>query len=219
MQGAIVSFMIIFLAWFLTSRGVNLSIRYGFIREFILIVVLLIMGFPIIAYHPHRLPEIFINIFVETAGLALIFTVFSNGGFETAGNPALENKDKRKVAPIIMILSVVIAMAFFVFLSYVIILEFDNNIPLLWTTAAPFYYIGMKMGIWWMGPLTDIVMALALISGYIGIFNTVSRTFYSMGVHSILPDAFADLHFTYKTPAFANSVAFFVIVFLFHCSY
>lgn len=211
--GAYASLLILALAWYLTRRGVKISTKYGFILEFISIIIFLIIG-TIVLFNNHIDYQQFAihRISLVAIGPAFIFAVFSYGGFETAGNLAIESKNKKTVAPAMMLLSVVLAMLFFMFLSYVIVLGFSNNTTLLGITAAPFNHIGNNLGLPWMGPLTDFAMALALLSGVIAIFNTISRTLYSMGVHCIIPKPFAKLHAIYMTPVLANNVVLLLVI-------
>ena len=212
--GAAASLIITLIAWFLSRKGVIISTKYGLISELISILAFLFIGIMVIIQHDQfdRLQFSTSLGSISVIGPAFIFAIFSYGGFESAGNLALESRNKRKIAPLMMLVSVLFSILFFTFLSYVIILGFNNNTTLLASTVSPFNYIGNKIGTPWIGPVTDFAMALALFSGSIAAVNTVSRTLYSMGVHKILPNSFAHIHAVHRTPSFATNIALLIML-------
>ena len=201
----IISLLFLFMSWYVTRKGVNLSVKMAFSLELISIsIILLICSYVIYKfglYTPDIVPQNANNINSIIDSIMII--LFFYGGYEAAGNLSNESRHQRNGPANAMQLSVVIALLFFVFVAYAELSAFQENLGLFDHIAAPINTIGHKINIEYLGVISDLAVSATFFSGLIAGLNSLSRVYYDMSKNQILPSFFSKIHEKNHTPSFA----------------
>lgn len=154
--------------------------------------------------------------------LGVVFSIFAFSGWESTGPLAEESKNPKRNVPIGLVGSVLILMAYFVFVTwgYLVGIGVDNvaNIP----TAEAFPVATLAQRVWggaWVFLLFALLNSAIAVS--IACFNGGTRTWYAMGRSGVLPRALGKVDPKRKTPVnaihleVAMQVLAFVLVLIF----
>jgi amino acid transporter len=136
--------------------------------------------------------------------IGLIFAMLMYTGYESAAVLAEEEKHRQAI-PLAIIISVVLAMLFYVFMTYAFAIGFGKEGATAWgqdptvlfTMAAK--YIGD-----WAIPFMFVMAIIDAIAMSMAILNTVARILYAMGRDGALPRIFGRTQKKYQTPHIAN---------------
>jgi amino acid transporter len=134
----------------------------------------------------------------------LAFGILSFTGFETAAVLGEETRKPRRNIPIAVIGSVVIGGLFYTLVTYSTSIGYGvRNATTAWPAdTAPLLTMAHRFA----SGLGDLILLAASLSAFIcalGIHNTVSRIWYSMGREGILPSFLGRTHRVHKTPHLA----------------
>jgi amino acid transporter len=136
--------------------------------------------------------------------IGLIFAMLMYTGYESAAVLAEEEKHRQAI-PLAIIISVILAMLFYVFMTYAFAIGFGKEGAAAWgqdptvlfTMAAK--YIGD-----WAVPFMFVMAIIDAIAMSMAILNTVARILYAMGRDGALPRIFGRTQKKYQTPHIAN---------------
>jgi len=132
--------------------------------------------------------------------LAFAFSVLLFTGFESAAPLAEETVQPRKVIPRVVIWSILLVGAVWVFVDYALIVAWGPaNATSIAGEPSPFFTLAHSVAPWlW------ILVALALINSALAIslagVNAGSRVMFALGRAGLLPKALGAVHPTRKTP-------------------
>ncbi|MDA8390599.1 MAG: APC family permease [Gammaproteobacteria bacterium] len=189
------------LAWVLTVRDAVIAVRYSLYVEIlslgaivsVALFTLFRQGFIDPAQWQARLsPASFFA--------AMTLSVLAYGGFETAANLGREGRHAARDVPRAIIVSVLVSLVFYVFMSYSETLGFHDDPALLAQTAAPLSALAVREHLPWLALVSDMAMAVAAFSAAIATMNSLSRLLYSMARHGAVPGALGAVG-THRTPA------------------
>jgi len=143
----------------------------------------------------------------------LVIGMLMYTGYESAAVLAEEAKN-RQVIPIAIISSAVLAMIFYVFVTYAFAIGFGKEGATAWgqNPMVLFTMAGRYLGDWAIPVMfgTAILDAIALT---MAILNTVARILYAMGRDGTLPRILGRTQKKYQTPHIANGVALIIALF------
>ena len=197
------------IVWFLTRRGIRVSMHMTAILGGIELLIMLALAVTFLL-HPgpgssylaplypslsaHRLQGI-------VAGTVL--SVLSLSGFESPVPLAQESRRAAKHIGQAVLFSLIAIGMFYIFTSYASAIGWGTgNMAAFANSPNPFYALGHALwgAGWWL-----IVLALVNSSIAVGLActNSASRVMYTMGRAGTLPARFGTLHPVYRTPAFA----------------
>lgn len=132
--------------------------------------------------------------------LGVVFSVFGYAGFEAVAPLAEESKDPTKTLPRAVILSLLIAIVFFIFVAWGLLVGWGtDDVASLVADGSP--ALTFARDVW--GPLWILVL-IAFINSIIGIgiavTNASTRVLYGMARAGVLPASLGVLHDRHRTP-------------------
>ncbi len=200
------------LAWGLTVRDAVIAVRYSLYVELLSLGAIVLVAFFTLSghgfadpaqWHAHLSPASFFA--------AMTLSVLAYGGFETAANLGREGQHAKRDVPRAIVVSVLVSLVFYVFMSYTEILGFHDDPGLLARTPAPLSALAVREHLPWLALLSDMAMAVAAFSAAIATLNTLSRLLYSMARHGVVPGSLGSVG-VHRTPAPALHLLGFVVL-------
>src|ERR1700694_2956343 len=185
-------------AWYVAYRDIKLSTQVMLVMELISVTLILILGvvfllksghifdkaqFSLAGFNPKGIPQ------------GLVLAIFSYVGFESATALGHEAKDALKTIPRAIPLSLITVGAFFVFMSYVLVLAFQGQPTPLDKSNAPLTVLAQLAGI----PAFAVLTAGA-------------RVLFSMSRHGLFHSSVGGAHKTHATPHVAVNLAGLVVL-------
>lgn len=131
-------------------------------------------------------------------------------GFESASIYGREAKNPRRVIPLAMITSVLLAGAVWIFASYVIFLGFNNDVGALGNSTAPLSDLATNLNLSWYGVIIDLVTSFTAAAAVMATFAWLSRMMLTMGRESVAPRSWAKVDPKHQTPKRSLSIVFIV---------
>jgi amino acid transporter len=154
--------------------------------------------------------------------LGVVFSIFAFSGWESTGPLAEESKNPRRNVPIGLVGSVLVLMAYFVFVTWGYLVGFGvSNVSKI-TFDIPFPVTTLAQRVWggaWLLLLFALLNSAIAVS--IACFNGGTRTWYAMGRSGVLPTALGKVVPSRRTPdnaihlEVAVNVLAFVLVLIF----
>jgi len=144
--------------------------------------------------------------------LAVVITVFSLVGFESATTLGGEARKPLTNIPRAVIASLLITGAFMVIMSFVEVFGAAHTHMTLSNLAAPLTFLSKAYGVGWFKVPVAIGAMVSFFSLTLSCLNAGSRIIYPMAKHTVFPKQFARSHPTNKTPHVAISC--FIVVIL-----
>ncbi len=144
----------------------------------------------------------------------LIFAMLMYTGYESAAVLAEEEKNRQAI-PLAIIASVILALIFYVFVSYAFAIGFGEAGATAWgqDTTVLFTMAERYLGSWAV-PVMFVMAIIDAIAMSMAILNTVARVLYAMGREGALPRIFGRTQKKYQTPHIANG-AVLIMAFIF----
>jgi amino acid transporter len=139
--------------------------------------------------------------------MGIVLVVFGFSGFESSTSLGDEAKDPLRTIPRSVIQSVLVTGGVFIFMAYVIILDFEGSGALLATTEAPLNYLANALGWGFLGLLINMGVLLSFFSCTLACINSTARIIFSMSRHGLLFDALGEAHKENETPYVAVGVS------------
>jgi amino acid transporter len=144
--------------------------------------------------------------------LAIVITVFSLVGFESATALGGEARKPLRNIPRAVVTSLLITGAFMVFMSYVEVFGAGHAGLDLATLSAPLTSLSKAYGVPFFRIPINIGAMVSFFSLTLSCLNAGSRIIYPMGNHHVLPRALGRTHSANKTPHVA--ITSFILVML-----
>jgi amino acid transporter len=196
-----------FLVWFITDHDIKLSTRLMLTIELFSVALVLILSVIIIAHTPVTAVPFQIGK-GGYSGLSqgLVFAMLSFIGFEAASSLGEEAKNPMRDVPFAIIATVLVAGAFFTFVSYAQTVGYGlNNITKFANAAAPFQDLAPKYaGV----PMTLLIQTGALVSTFamaVGSAAAAARLLVALARDGFLPNRLASVN-QYDSPRAAGNL-------------
>ncbi len=144
--------------------------------------------------------------------LAVVITVFSLVGFESATTLGGEARKPLRNIPRAVIASLLITGAFMVFMSYVEVFGANQAHVNLASLAAPLTFLSKAYGVSWFKVPVAIGAMVSFFSLTLSCLNAGARIIYPMADHKVFPKALGRSHPQNRTPHVA--ITSFILVIL-----
>jgi amino acid transporter len=137
---------------------------------------------------------------ISTLGLGVVVAVFSLVGFESATAFGAEARNPLKAVPWSVIVSLIIAGVFFVFVTYVEVQATHGNNPTLDQLSAPLNTIAGIVHQPWMAVPISVGAMVSFFALNLSCLNAGARIIYIMGQQGLFHKFTADAHHINETP-------------------
>ena len=188
-----------FCAW----KNVALSAKVMLVLEGASMVLITLLCLVALGYHGFTVDTVQFapgTFSVSSLGLGVVVAVFSLVGFESATAFGDEARNPLKSIPGAVIVCLVIAGLFFVFVTYVEVLATHGNNPTLDQLTAPLNTIaGLVHMPWLAAPLSACAM-VSFFALNLSCLNAGARIIYIMGQQGLFHKFTADAHHINETP-------------------
>lgn len=135
--------------------------------------------------------------------LGLVLALFSFVGFESATTLGAEARDPLKSIPRAVILSSLLAGAFFTVCAYAEVLGFHTVGQDLGASQAPMYVLAHVAGVPVLGLLIDIGALVSLFAGTLACITAAARVLLRMAHDGLAHDLLRTTHPRNRTPSYA----------------
>ena len=135
--------------------------------------------------------------------LGLVLALFSFVGFESATTLGAEARDPLKSIPRAVILSSLLAGAFFTVCAYAEVLGFHTVGQDLGASQAPMYVLAHVAGVPILGLLIDIGALVSLFAGTLACITAAARVLLRMAHDGLAHDLLRTTHPRNRTPSYA----------------
>jgi amino acid transporter len=193
-------------SWYCAWKNVKLSALLMLFFEGISVALILILCTIVLTQHHFVIDTAQFDVSKlpwSSVGLGVVVAIFSLVGFECATAFGDEAKNPLKTIPRAVMLSLILAGAFFVFVTYVEVLGVRGYSQTLDKLDAPLNTLAMLAHV---TPLSVPLSIGAMVSFFalnLSCINAGARVIYAMGRHGIFHKATADAHETNETPHIA----------------
>jgi amino acid transporter len=136
----------------------------------------------------------------SSMGLGVVVAIFSLVGFECATAFGDEAKDPLKTIPRSVIMSLLISGAFFVFVTYVMVMGMRGYATTLDKVDAPLNILAQLANVRFLQVPLSLGAMISFFALCLSCINAGSRILYIMGRHGILPPVTATAHSVNETP-------------------
>jgi amino acid transporter len=208
MAGLHVPFIALFgacvlIAWYCAWKNVQLSALLMLILEGVSVAFILLLCFIVLFQHHLVLDRAQFTVSAlpwSSVGLGVVVAIFSLVGFECATAFGDEAREPLKTIPRAVMLSLVLAGAFFVFVTYVEVMGTRGYSSTLDKIDAPLNVLATLAHV----PLLQVPLSLgAMVSFFALCLSTINaggRIIYAMGRHGIFHPSTASSHEKNETP-------------------
>jgi amino acid transporter len=190
-------------SWYCAWKNVQLSAMLMLIFEAISVTLILILCAIVLSQHHFAVDTAQFDVSKlpwSSVGLGVVVAIFSLVGFECATAFGDEAKDPLKTIPRAVMVSLILAGAFFVFVTYVEVLGVRGYSTTLDKLDTPLNTLSTLAHV----PLLSIPLSLGAMVSFFALnlscINAGARVIYAMGRHGIFHAATADAHETNETP-------------------
>ncbi len=200
--------------WFFAWRDIQFSTLLMLVLEGISMFFIVALCVVVLGKHHFALDRSQLNVremFSSTdnfknMGLGVVVAVFSLVGFECATAFGEEAKNPLRTIPRAVIASLLITGLFFVFITYVEVMDLRDNATPLDQLTAPLNTMAELAHVKWMAPVVTTGALLSFFSLALSCVNAGSRILFAMGRHGIFPKGTAKSHARNETPHVAIAV-------------
>jgi amino acid transporter len=193
-------------SWYCAWKNVQLSALLMLFFEGISVALILILCAIVLSQHHFVVDSAQFDVSKlpwSSVGLGVVVAIFSLVGFECATAFGDEAKNPLKTIPRAVMVSLILAGAFFVFVTYVEVLGVRGYSTTLDKLDAPLNTLATLAHV---APLSIPLSIGAMVSFFalnLSCINAGARVIYAMGRHGIFHEATADAHETNETPHIA----------------
>ncbi len=190
-------------SWYCAWKNVQLSALLMLFFEGISVALILILCAIVLTQHHFAIDTAQFDVGKlpwSSVGLGVVVAIFSLVGFECATAFGDEAKNPLKTIPRAVMVSLILAGAFFVFVTYVEVLGVRGYSQTLDKLDAPLNTLATLAHV---GALSVPLSLGAMVSFFalnLSCINAGARVIYAMGRHGIFHAATADAHETNETP-------------------
>jgi len=197
------------LCWYCAYKDVRLSAVLMLVLEAVSVALIVILAFIVLGHHGFAIDHDQITLkgnSLSTLGLGVVVAVFSLVGFEAATAFGEEAKDPLKTIPRAIIVSLILAGLFFVFITYTEVLGLRGVKPPLDQQTAPLSTLATLMHLDIMQIPIDLGAMVSFFSLALSCMNAGSRVVFQMGRQGFFHEASGRAHHVNETPHYAISV-------------
>jgi amino acid transporter len=193
----------VFVGWYCAWKNVQLSALLMLILEGISVSFIMLLCLIVLFQHDFALDSAQFTISTlhwSSVGLGVVVAIFSLVGFECATAFGDEAKNPLKTIPRAVSLSLVLAGAFFVFVTYVMVMGVRGYSTSLDKIDAPLNVLATLAHV----PILQVPLSLGAMVSFFALclscINAGARVIFAMGRHGIFHAATADSHEKNETP-------------------
>jgi amino acid transporter len=194
------------IAWYAAYKDIQLSAMAMLWMEGISIALIAVLGVIIWAHHGFTfdLPQLTLQgVTPGHVAMGLVLVMFGFSGFESATTLGYEAKNPLKTIPRSVMGSAVLAGLFFIFMTYVEVLAFQDAGVSLQTVEEPLGYLSHQMGIGILGDLIGLGALCSFFACVLGTINPAARVFFTMARHGLFHASIGTAHSANRTPHIA----------------
>ncbi len=138
--------------------------------------------------------------------LGVILAIFSFVGFESATTLGTEARDPLRTIPRAVVLSAMLAGAFFILCSYTEVLGFADSGHTLDASAAPLRILSASVGLGVIAPVIDLGVLVSMFACMLACVIAASRVLLLMAHHGLVHQNLRRTHVENETPWVASVV-------------
>jgi amino acid transporter len=198
------------ICWSLAYKDIRLSARFMLLVECCSVGLILIVALAFMFKTGRVLDHRQLALAGANASgirLGLVLAIFSFVGFESATALGREAKDPLRSIPRAVAWSVILAGAFFVFMSYILVLAFRGAAISLGNSNAPLSVLAAAAGIPLFGVVIAIGAAMSQCACGLASITAAARVTYTMGQHGLLHASTSKVHESHATPHIAVTIS------------
>ena len=202
------------IAWYAAYKDIQLSATAMFWLEGVSLLLILLLGFFIWQHQGFNLDMSQLTLQGVTPGnlaTGLVLVMFGFSGFESATSLGHEAKRPLKTIPKAVMGSVILAGIFFIFMTYVEVLGFQNTGMSITEVEEPLSFLSRQLGMGWLGELIGIGALFSFFACVLGSINPAARIFFTMARHGLFPASIGNTHLTNRTPHIAVTICSFLV--------
>lgn len=139
--------------------------------------------------------------------VGVVLVVFGFSGFESSTALGYEAKNPLKTIPRSVIQSVVLAGAFFIVMSYVVVLGFEGTGLALGDSEAPLHTLANAFGWPGLGTVINVGVLLSFFSCTLASINSAARILFSMARDGLISSSLGRAHRRNQTPHIAIALS------------
>ena len=207
---AVLSCLVVAIAWYLAFRDIKLSSKTTLIIECLTmtLIVCIVVAALLSRGHVVDRQQIALEGFsFNSVRLGLVLAVFSFVGFEAATVVGTETKDPFRIVPRAVLLSVIVSGIFFIVVAYAIVSAFHDLTPVLNKSDAPLNQLATSIGAGWLGDIVSLGVAISCFACTLACINAAARVLYALSRHGLVHSATGRTHHQYATPHTAVTMA------------
>ncbi len=201
---AIVLFVIcIAISGYLAYKNVALSAKLMLVLEAASMALITALCFIALSYHGFKFDSTQFalpSLNISTLGLGVVVAVFSLVGFESSTAFGDEARNPLKAIPTSVILSLIVAGVFFVFVTYVEVSATNGTKPTLDQLGTPLNTIASLVHVPWLAIPLSVGAMVSFFALNLSCLNAGARIIYIMGQQGLFHKFTADSHHLNETP-------------------
>ena len=136
----------------------------------------------------------------RSLGPALVLSMFSFVGFESATTLGAEAREPLKTIPRAVIQCAILAGVFFILCAYSEVLGFHGEAGKLSDSTSPLHVLARKAGVSPLGTAIDIGAFVSMIACVLACLTAAARVLLRMAHSGLIPDTFGRTHRRFGTP-------------------
>ncbi|NMG21013.1 APC family permease [Brasilonema bromeliae SPC951] len=191
------------ISWYIAYKDIQLSTIVMLALEGISIGVILLLGLIVLGKHGFAIDTAQLTLQGTQPGSivsGLVLAVFSYVGFESATTLGDEAQKPLRNIPRAVIMSTVICGLFFIVLSYIEVLGFQNHTTPLNKSEAPLNDLANLAGVGFFGLVISLGAMVSLFACALATINAGGRILFSMARHNIFHASLGRAHGKNQTP-------------------
>ncbi len=203
------------LCWLVAYKDIKISSLLTLLFEAISVACIVALACVILFKHgfPTDTAQLKVHgMTLHDLSLAVVITVFSLVGFESATTLGGEARKPLKNIPRAVIASLLLTGAFMVFMSYVEVFGATHSHVSLSSLAAPLTFLSKAYGVGFFKVPVALGAMVSFFSLTLSCLNAGSRIIFSMAHHSVFPKELGQVHEKNRTPYKAISSYIFLIL-------
>ena len=137
---------------------------------------------------------------VKGLGPALVLSMFSFVGFESATTLGAESNEPLKTIPRAVIQCAILAGLFFMLCAYSEVLGFQGETGKLSDSTSPLHLLARKAGVSPLGTAIDVGVFVSMFACVLACTTAAARVLLRMAHSGLIPDLFGKTHPRFGTP-------------------
>jgi len=191
------------LACYVAFRDIQLSAKAMLVIEFTVLAAIMLLGFAIWWERGFAIDTAQLSLSGVTPSgvlMGVVLVVFGFSGFESSTSLGYEAKNPLRNIPRSVIQSTVMSGLFFIFMSYVVVMGFQDIGASLKNTEAPLDVLARESGYGFVSGLINVGILLSFFACTLACVNSTARIIFSMARHGLMSGVLGEAHETNKTP-------------------